>query len=76
MVYIKGMGGDCMQISSDVVQKMSSLSEENQKIIISLVEQLSMTPLGTLSRLREQGLKNPMEMDEINSFISEIREKE
>lgn len=65
-----------MQISSDVVQKMSSLSEENQKIIISLVEQLSMTPLGTLSRLREQGLKNPMEMDEINSFISEIREKE
>lgn len=64
-----------MQISSDIIQKMNSLSEENQKIIISLVDQLSMTPLDILSRLREQGLKNPMEMDEINSFISETRKQ-
>ena len=69
------MGGNCMQISSNTIQKMNSLSEENQKIIISLVDQLSMTPLDVLSRLREQGLKNPMEMDEINSFISETREQ-
>lgn len=62
-----------MQISANTIEKMNSLSEENQKIIVSLVEQLSMTPLDVLSKLREQGLKNPMEMDEINSFIAETR---
>lgn len=62
-----------MQISANVIQKMNSLSEENQKIIVSLVDQLSMTPLDVLSRLREQGLKNPMEMDEIDTFIAETR---
>ena len=67
------MGGNCMQISANTIQKMNSLSEENQKIIVSLVDQLSMTPLDVLSRLREQGLKNPMEMNEINAFISETR---
>lgn len=67
------MGGKCMQISANTIQKMNNLSEENQQIIVSLVEQLSMTPLDVLSKLREQGLKNPMEMDEINSFISETR---
>lgn len=64
-----------MQISANVIQKMNSLSEENQKIIVSLVDQLSMTPLDVLSRLREQGLKNPMEMDEIDTFIAETREQ-
>lgn len=67
------MGGSCMQISANTIQKMNNLSEENQKIIVSLVDQLSMTPLDALSKLREQGLKNPMEMDEINAFISETR---
>lgn len=69
------MGGNCMQISSKTIQKMNNLSEENQKIITTLVDQLSMTPLDVLSKLREQGLKNPMEMDEINTFISETREQ-
>ena len=69
------MRGDCMKISANTIQKMNSLSEENQGIIISLVEQLAMTPLDVLSKLREQGLKEPMEMDEINALISEAREK-
>lgn len=64
-----------MQISANTIEKMNNLSEENQKIIVSLVEQLSMTPLDVLAKLREQGLKNPMEMDEINSFIAETRRK-
>lgn len=64
-----------MQISSNTIQKMNNLSEENQKIITTLIDQLSMTPLDVLSKLREQGLKNPMEMDEINTFISETREQ-
>lgn len=67
------MGGSYMQISANTIQKINNLSEENQRIIVSLVEQLSMTPLDVLSKLREQGLESPMEMDEINSFISETR---
>lgn len=69
------MRGDCMKISANTIQKMNGLSEENRGIIISLVEQLAMTPLDVLSKLREQGLKEPMEMDEMNAFISETREK-
>lgn len=67
------MGGSYMQISANTIQKINNLSEENQRIIVSLVDQLSMTPLDVLSKLREQGLESPMEMDEINSFISETR---
>ena len=62
-----------MQISANTIEKMNNLSEENQKIVISLVDQLSSTPLNVLAKLREQGLKNPMEMDEINSFIEDVR---
>lgn len=64
-----------MQIPTNIIQKMNNLSEENQKIIVSLVDQLSMTPLDVLSRLREQGLENPMEMNEIDTFIAETREQ-
>ena len=67
------MGGRCMQISANTIEKMNNLSEENKKIVISLVDQLSSTPLNVLAKLREQGLKNPMEMDEINSFIEDVR---
>lgn len=70
---MKQMGGSYMQISANTIQKINNLSEENQQIIVSLVEQLSMTPLDVLSKLREQGLESPMEMDEINSLISETR---
>ena len=62
-----------MEISANTIEKMNNLSEENQKIVISLVDQLSSTPLNVLAKLREQGLKNPMEMDEINSFIEDVR---
>lgn len=61
-----------MQISANTIEKMNNLSEENQKIIVSLVEQLSMTPLDALTKLREQGLKNPMEMDEIITTLDEL----
>lgn len=37
-----------MQISANTIEKMNSLSEENQRIVVSLVEQLSMTPLDVL----------------------------
>ena len=62
-----------MRISANTIEKMNNLSEENQKIVISLVDQLSSTPLNVLAKLREEGLKNPMEMDEINSFIEDVR---
>ncbi len=62
-----------MQVSASTIQKMNSLSDEKQQIVVTLVEQLSMTPLDVLSKLREQGLKKPMEMDEINAFISDVR---
>ena len=64
-----------MQIPINTIEKLNNLSEENQKIIISLVDQLSVTPLDALTKLREQGLKNPMEIDEINSFIAEVRKE-
>lgn len=37
-----------MQISANTIEKTNSLLEENQRIIVSLVEQLSMTPLDEL----------------------------
>lgn len=62
-----------MQISANTIEKINNLSEDKQRIIISLVDQLSITSLDVLEKLRKQGLKNPMEMDEINSFIEETR---
>lgn len=64
-----------MQISPSTIDKINRLSEDKQQIVFSLVEQLSMTPLEVLGKLRTQGLQNPMEMDEINSFIKEAREQ-
>lgn len=46
------------------------MKEEKPK---GIENRLSMEPLEVLSNLREQGLKNPMEMDDINAFISESR---
>lgn len=69
------MRGSCMQISASTIEKLNNLSEENQELIVSLVEQLSMTPLDVLAKLREQGLKNPMKMDEIDSFIQDVRKE-
>lgn len=64
-----------MEISTNTIEKMNNLSEENKRIIVSLIDQLSSTPLSVLAKLREQGLTNPMEMDEINSLIEDVRKK-
>ena len=69
------MGGRCMQISANTIEKMNNLSEENKRIIVSLIDQLSSTPLSVLAKLREQGLTSPMEMDEINSLIEDVRKQ-
>lgn len=64
-----------MEISTNTIEKMNNLSEENKRIIVSLIDQLSSTPLSVLAKLREQGLTNPMEMDEINSLIEDVRKQ-
>lgn len=64
-----------MEISRNTIEKMNNLSEENKRIIVSLIDQLSSTPLSVLAKLREQGLRNPMEMDEINSLIEDVRKQ-
>jgi len=63
-----------MQISASTIDKINGLPEDKQNIVYTLVEQLSMTPMDALEKLRVQGLQNPMEMDEINEFIEETRE--
>jgi len=68
------MGGNVMQISASTIDKINGLPEDKQNIVYTLVEQLSMTPMDALEKLRVQGLQNPMEMDEINEFIEETRE--
>ena len=64
-----------MEISANTIEKMNNLSEENKRIIVSLIDQLSSTPLSVLAKLREQGLTSPMEMDEINSLIEDVRKQ-
>ena len=64
-----------MAVSISTIEKLNSLSDDKQQLVISLIDQLSMSPVDVLTQLREQGLKNPMEMDEIDAFIAETRKE-
>lgn len=65
-----------ISISAETIEKIKNLSEDNQKTIVSLVDRLSVTPLEVLERFRNIGIKKPMEISEMQSFVCDIRNRQ
>ncbi len=64
-----------MVVPQETVNKMANLPSEKLSIIVQLVDQMSMNPLDALRSLREDGLKNPMDDEEIDNFVNSVREE-
>ena len=62
-----------MSIPADTLQKMNNLRDEQMVYVITLVDQLSRTPMDIFDSLCEQGQKNPMSDEEIDQFVSDVR---
>ena len=62
-----------MNIPAETLEKMNKLQDDQMSFVISLVDQLSCSPMEVFDALCEQGQKNPMTDDEIDNFVSQAR---
>lgn len=62
-----------MSIPQETLEKMNKLQDDQMNFVITLVDQLSRSPMDIFDSLCEQGQKEPMSDDEINHFVSQVR---
>ena len=64
-----------MVVPQETVDKMANLPSDKLSVIVQLVDQMSMDSLDMLRSLREDGLKNPMDDEEIDDFVDSVRKE-
>ena len=62
-----------MNIPAETLEKMNKLQDDQMSFVITLVDQLSRSPMDVFDSLCEQGQKNPMTDEEIDNFVSQVR---
>ena len=62
-----------MSIPQETLEKMNKLQDDQMNFVITLVDQLSRSPMDIFDSLCEQGQKNPMSDDDIDQFVSQVR---
>ena len=64
-----------MSVAAETIKKLDHLPDEQMQVVVNLVDYFLKTPAEIFDELCEEGLKNPMTDDEIDTFVSEIRKE-
>lgn len=65
-----------MSVPEETLVKMQSLPSDKMSLVINLVDQLAaMNPIDIFEALREDGKKNPMNEDDVDNFVSDVRKE-
>ena len=70
-----GRGESQMSVAAETIKKLDHLPDEQMQVVVNLVDYFLKTPAEIFDELCEEGLKNPMTDDEIDTFVSEIRKE-
>ena len=64
-------------LPQETINKANLLSTEKTNAVINFIDQLALTsdPLNIFEALCNDGAKNPLSDEEINSFVSEVRKE-
>ena len=62
-----------MTVSTEITDKLEELSETDMSVVANLVEQLSQKPTDIFEDLRNDGVKNPMSEEDVESFVESVR---
>ena len=64
-----------MNISTETINKMNHLQEDQMQVVVNLVDYFLKTPTEIFDEICEEGLQKPMTDDEIASFVSDVRKE-
>lgn len=62
-------------VSQEAITKLQQLPEDKCSIVVNLIDQLSVKPIDIFEALCQNGCKNPMTEDEVEDFVSKVREE-
>ena len=64
-----------MSVSAETIQKMDYLRDDQMRVVSNLIDYFLKTPVEVFDSICEEGLQNPMADEEIDDFVSGVREE-
>ena len=64
-----------MSVSAETIKKMDHLRADQMQVVANLIDYFLKTPEEVFDAICEEGLSNPMSGEEIDEFVSGVREE-